>query len=86
MYYVHPEAKIGNNVTIGNFTNIYENVEIGDNCEIAGNVGRRHTPTLATAPRCVSVSLSTEAQPPRVRLLSGAIALLWLTTTWRMIA
>jgi UDP-N-acetylglucosamine acyltransferase len=38
LYYVHPEAKLGNNVTIGNFTNIYENVEIGDNVEIAGNV------------------------------------------------
>lgn len=38
MYYVHPEAKIGNNVKIGNFTNIHENVEIGDNCEIYGNV------------------------------------------------
>lgn len=38
IYYVHPEAKIGNNVSIGNFTNIYEDVEIGDNCEIHGNV------------------------------------------------
>lgn len=38
MYYVHPDARIGNNVKIGNFTNIHENVEIGDNCEIHGNV------------------------------------------------
>lgn len=38
IYSVHPEAKIGNNVSIGNFTNIYEDVEIGDNCEIYGNV------------------------------------------------
>lgn len=38
MYSVHPDAKIGNNVTIGNFTNIYEDVEIGDNCVIYGNV------------------------------------------------
>jgi UDP-N-acetylglucosamine acyltransferase len=38
LYYVNPEAKLGNNVTIGNFTNIYEDVEIGDNVEIAGNV------------------------------------------------
>lgn len=38
MFYVHPDAKIGNNVKIGNFTNIHENVEIGDNCEIHGNV------------------------------------------------
>lgn len=38
MYSVHPDAKIGNNVSIGNFTNIYEDVEIGDNCEIYGNV------------------------------------------------
>lgn len=37
-YYVDPKAKIGNNCTIGNFTNIYEDVEIGDNCEIHGNV------------------------------------------------
>ena len=115
MYYVHPEAKIGNNVTIGNFTNIYENVEIGDNCEIAGNVtiypGARIGSGVKIFPGAVisaipqdlkfrgeetyayvgdgttlRVSLSTEAQPPRVRLLSGAIALLWLTTTWRMIA
>lgn len=38
LYSVHPDAKIGNNVKIGNFTNIYEDVVIGDNCEIAGNV------------------------------------------------
>lgn len=38
LYYVHPDAKIGNNVKIGNFTNIHDNVEIGDNCEIHGNV------------------------------------------------
>ncbi len=38
MFYVHPDAKVGNNVKIGNFTNIHENVEIGDNCEIYGNV------------------------------------------------
>ncbi len=35
---VHPDAKIGNNVTIGNFSTIYEDVEIGDNTEIYGNV------------------------------------------------
>lgn len=38
MYSVHPDAKIGNNVSIGNYTNIYDDVEIGDNCEIYGNV------------------------------------------------
>lgn len=38
LYSVHPDAKIGQNVSIGNFTNIYEDVEIGDNCEIYGNV------------------------------------------------
>lgn len=38
MYTVHPDAKIGNNVSIGNYTNIYDDVEIGDNCEIYGNV------------------------------------------------
>ncbi len=37
-YYVHPDAKIGNNVKIGPFTTIYENVEIGDNTEILNNV------------------------------------------------
>lgn len=37
-YYVHPDAKIGNNVRIDNYTNIYEDVEIGDNCVIYGNV------------------------------------------------
>lgn len=38
MYNVHKDAKIGNNVEIGDFTTIYENVEIGDNCKIYGNV------------------------------------------------
>ncbi len=38
LYTVHPDAKIGNNVSIGNFTNIYEDVEIGDNTIIHGNV------------------------------------------------
>lgn len=38
IYTVHPDAKIGNNVSIGNYTNIYDDVEIGDNCEIYGNV------------------------------------------------
>lgn len=37
-YKVSPEAKIGNNVNIGDFSTIYENVEIGDNCTIYGNV------------------------------------------------
>lgn len=35
---VHPDAKIGNNVSIGNFSTIYEDVEIGDNTIIYGNV------------------------------------------------
>lgn len=38
LYSVHPDAKIGNNVSIGNFTNIHEDVEIGDNTIIYGNV------------------------------------------------
>lgn len=38
LYTVHPDAKIGNNVSIGNYTNIYEDVEIGDNTVIYGNV------------------------------------------------
>lgn len=37
-YKVSSEAKIGNNVNIGDFSTIYENVEIGDNCTIYGNV------------------------------------------------
>ena len=37
-YKVSPDAKIGNNVQIGDFSTIYENVEIGDNCVIYGNV------------------------------------------------
>lgn len=37
-YKVSPDAKIGNNVNIGDFSTIYENVEIGDNCVIYGNV------------------------------------------------
>lgn len=35
---IHPNAKIGQNVTIGNFTTICDDVEIGDNCWIAPNV------------------------------------------------
>lgn len=35
---VHPDAKIGNNVSIGPFTQIEADVEIGDNTEIASNV------------------------------------------------
>lgn len=35
---VSPEAKIGNDVSIGPFSCIYENVEIGDGCQIMNNV------------------------------------------------
>lgn len=35
---VHPDAKIGNNVTIAPFATIYEGVVIGDNTEIHSNV------------------------------------------------
>lgn len=35
---IHPEAKIGNNVTIESFTTIYEDVVIGDGCKIGPNV------------------------------------------------
>ncbi len=38
LYTVDPGAKIGNNVSIGNFSTIYDNVEIGDNTKIYGNV------------------------------------------------
>lgn len=37
-YTVSPDAKIGENVSIGNYTCIYENVEIGDGCKIMNNV------------------------------------------------
>ena len=36
--YIHPEAKIGKNVTIEPFSSIYENVEIGDGTWIGPNV------------------------------------------------
>jgi len=36
--YIHPEAKIGENVTISPFASIYENVEIGDGTWIGPNV------------------------------------------------
>lgn len=36
--FVHPEAKIGKNVTIHAFAYIDKNVEIGDNCEIGPHV------------------------------------------------
>ncbi|MDI9341001.1 MAG: acyl-ACP--UDP-N-acetylglucosamine O-acyltransferase [Sediminibacterium sp.] len=35
--YVHPKAKIGNNVTIEPFAMVYGDVEIGDNCWIGSN-------------------------------------------------
>ena len=35
--YVHPDAKIGNNVTIEPFASVYGNVVIGDNCWIGPN-------------------------------------------------
>ena len=35
---IHPDAKIGKNVTVGNFTTICEDVEIGDGTWIAPNV------------------------------------------------
>jgi len=35
---IHPEAKIGSNVTIGPFTTIYKNVEIGEGTWIGPNV------------------------------------------------
>jgi UDP-N-acetylglucosamine acyltransferase len=36
--YIHPNAKIGKNVTIEPFSTIYDNVEIGDNTWIGPNV------------------------------------------------
>ena len=36
--YIHPNAKIGTNVTIEPFSTIYDNVEIGDNTWIGPNV------------------------------------------------
>lgn len=38
LYTVHPDARIGNNASIGNFSIIHEDVEIGDNVLIHGNV------------------------------------------------
>jgi UDP-N-acetylglucosamine acyltransferase len=36
--YIHPDAKIGKNVTISPFSSVYEDVEIGDNTWIGPNV------------------------------------------------
>ena len=36
--FIHPEAKIGQNVVIGPFTNINKNVVIGDGTSIESNV------------------------------------------------
>ena len=36
--HIHPDAKIGHNVTIGPFVTIDRNVEIGDGCQIGSNV------------------------------------------------
>jgi len=38
LYCVDPEAKIGENVEIGNFSTIHSDVEIGDNVRIGSNV------------------------------------------------
>src|ERR1017187_1047467 len=38
LFYLHPKAKIGTNVTIEPFSTIYDNVEIGDNTWIGPNV------------------------------------------------
>lgn len=38
MNYIHPNAKIGQNVDIGRFSHISEHVEIGENTQIASNV------------------------------------------------
>ena len=38
LYNVNPDARVGNNVKIGDFTTIHDDVEIGDNCVIHGNV------------------------------------------------
>ncbi|MDE6536954.1 MAG: acyl-ACP--UDP-N-acetylglucosamine O-acyltransferase [Muribaculaceae bacterium] len=38
LYSINPDAKIGNNAQIGDFTIIHEDVEIGDNVKIYGNV------------------------------------------------
>lgn len=38
MSVIHPDAKLGANVSVGPFTCIYENVEIGDDCRIMNNV------------------------------------------------
>lgn len=35
---ISPDAKIGDNTTIGNYSCIYEDVEIGENCTIMNNV------------------------------------------------
>ena len=38
MSFIHPEAKIGNNVKIGPFCSVGPNVEIGDDCILHSNV------------------------------------------------
>ncbi|MDE6835701.1 MAG: acyl-ACP--UDP-N-acetylglucosamine O-acyltransferase [Muribaculaceae bacterium] len=38
LYSINPDAKIGNNAQIGDFTIIHEDVEIADNVKIYGNV------------------------------------------------
>ncbi len=38
LYNVSKDARIGSNVSIGDFTTIYDDVEIGDGCNIYGNV------------------------------------------------
>lgn len=78
---VHPKARIGNNVHIGNFTTIEEDVTIGDNCWIGPNVTimngarlgdncRVYPGTVLSAPPQTKVHLD---EPATLEIGSGTI-------------
>jgi len=50
-YIIHPTAKIGKNLSIGNFTIIEKDVEIGDDCILGHNVAVREGTKLGNGVR-----------------------------------
>ena len=78
--YIHPEAKIGSNVTIEPFSTIYKDVEIGDGTWIGPNStimdGARIGKNCKIFPGAVMKS---------VQLIAAVLVIGWMTyATWSM--
>jgi UDP-N-acetylglucosamine acyltransferase len=71
---VHPKARIGNNVHIGNFTTIEEDVTIGDNCWIGPGVTIMNGARLGD--NCRVYPGSVLSAPPQTKVLLDEPALL----------